>query len=253
MAHRIVLTIPCSLLLLGATAGSPQGAFANLYQIAVALTNDPSSYFENPDFPYPSEVQKGWQDSIATRGQELSPDVKKTLVDCAAKLNDAIDSMERGYRIKITQTSSAAQKTVDGLYARAKQEVTACASANDLAVSSLRQQQQGQQQGGTEQSTTNQPDLQGQTYNQDYGATLPAMQGQTTLPNGETFRLSTVAGHKVGQSFEGPVQGTLGTTAFSKARGVFQSKTQVEITAIWDKSGKPIAITAPITIGMKPK
>jgi len=255
MVHRILFTIPCSMLLLAAPAGSPQGAFANLYQVAEAMTNLPNGpglYFEkdeSPQFPYPDEVQKGWLASVASAGDQFSGDLKTTLVDCAALLNHAISLTESGYIIEITQP--AGQQDAASLYSQAKELVNQCSAANALATGALAPPPQNQQSSAS-QSATVQPNAPAQTLVAGYGELLPAMQGQTDI-NGETFRLTTAAGKRVGYAFEGPVQGTFGTTAFSKAPGTFQSRTEVLINAMWDKSGNPIDIGSPITIGMKPQ
>jgi hypothetical protein len=100
---------------------------------------------------------------------------------------------------------------------------------------------------------TKQPDpQQGFAYNPDYGTVLPAMTGNTPV-NGETFRVNIPAGARVGYAYAGPVNGSLGSTAFSSAQGTFKSKTEFEVTAIWDKSKQLVNIAYPITVTMNPR
>lgn len=110
-----------------------QSAFRRLYQAAAQITASPSSGYQPPhddqsDWPAVTAAQKGWTDSLAFNGGELTQAERNQLVPCAAHLNAAIDDMERGYRIQISQPSALAQRTVVSLYAQGRAEFAACNS-----------------------------------------------------------------------------------------------------------------------------
>lgn len=123
------------------TVEIPQRAFANLYEIAQKMTENPASEYvkdNQPDFPYPSDIQKQWDDSIAAHGNDLTVEERKQLIPCAAKLNSAITSMEIGYRIEITQPGNdEAQASAQKRYASGRADFAECASAYETAKSGI--------------------------------------------------------------------------------------------------------------------
>lgn len=229
------------------------------------MSEDPAPNYDedHSNFPYPSAVITRWDTSVADRGGELTRDDKKTLVDCAGALKNAIAISESGYIIyyskiehnqdpkQTPEQRAAAQKEVDGLYAQAKEKVATCSAANAMAAGDLNPVPAPP--GGVGQNNPITPPAPPPPYNPGLGNLLPAMYGEADNINGEKFSLSTVAGRRVGQAYQGPVVGAYGTTDFSKASYTFTSNTQVTITAIWDKSGKPITLNGPVIINMNPK
>ena len=264
MWRRALIVVPCGLLLF-AQAADPRAAFANLYKMASEMANqvppDPNYDEVTDSFPYPSDVIKAWNNSLTPGNSAISADDKKTLVDCSANLKNAIDEAERGDRLYLTKVATQkqppptqaqidqAKADMNALYTQAKADVAKCVAANDLATGALKSVPAPP--GGVGQNVQT-PPAPTPPYNPVYADPLPAMYGATTV-NGEKFTLSTVAGRLVGQGYQGPVVGAYGTTAFSKASYTFTSTTQVTITAIWDKSGKPITLNRPVTIDMNPK
>jgi hypothetical protein len=118
---------------------APAQALRKLYQAAAEITADPSSGYrtpknDQPDWPSTTAAQKGWFASMAAFGNGLTQQERGAYVPCAARLNAAIDDMERGYRIQISQTGNAnAQKTVQRLYQNGRAEFAAC--PGDIFVS----------------------------------------------------------------------------------------------------------------------
>jgi hypothetical protein len=196
----------------------------------------------------------------------ISADDKKTLVDCSGNLKNAIAEAEQAdtlYRTKIAPQKDSpptdaqkakAQLDIDDLHDKAKKNVATCDIANAMATAALKSVQPPPAK--TSENVTGTPTgppVPPPPYNPDLGNLLPAMYGEADNINGEKFTLSTIAGRRVGQAYQGPVVGAYGTTAFSKASYTFTSNTQVTITAIWDKSGNPIILNGPVTINMNPK
>ncbi len=128
----------------GQTAETPLRAFANLYQIAAEMTQDPSSEYDpghgpKSDFPYPADIEKQWVRSVATNGKQLTAEERRQLIPCAAHLRNAIGSMERGYRIKISQVGNApAQKSAQNLYAMGRAEFALCSGVDEFANNELK-------------------------------------------------------------------------------------------------------------------
>ena len=82
----------------------PQRALLNLYQVAQEMLADPSKDYEaseNPDFPYPSDIQAQWANSIAFYGAGLPDDESSKMGTCASHLNNAITDKELGYRLEV--------------------------------------------------------------------------------------------------------------------------------------------------------
>jgi hypothetical protein len=119
-------------------AEAPSQAAQKLYRVTAQITNDPSSGYQTPqgdqsDWPAVTEAQRQW---YATPLDGLSRQDRARLIPCAAHLNTAIDAMERGYRIEISQKdNSAAQKSVQTLYARGRKEFGLCSPADLLLTS----------------------------------------------------------------------------------------------------------------------
>ncbi len=134
-----------------AKAQSPAQALANLYQAAQQLIKDPAGEYEkgeNPDFPYPSQIQAQWDASMAANGNTLSPQQRELFVPCAAHLNAAITDVEIGYRIQISQPSAAAQQDAQKRMDEAPGEVAQCSAAIQLAQSEVGSAPSQPQQGG---------------------------------------------------------------------------------------------------------
>jgi hypothetical protein len=135
---------------------SPAQALLNLNQAAQQLITDPASEYEkgaNPDFPYPSAIQQQWLASMSAYGTNLTVEERKLLPACAAKLNAAIQDMEIGYRIQVSQPSAAAQLSAHKRFIDAKNEAAQCSAALELAQSEVgsapaRSQPSEPQQGG---------------------------------------------------------------------------------------------------------
>ena len=172
----------------GGTAENPLRAFINLYQVGTEMTGDPGTDYDpknNPDFPYPSDIQAQWFRAMAANGNQLTPAQKQQLIPCAAHLNAAIDDMERGHRIAISQPGNApAQATAQRLYAAGRAQFALCSGINNFANQQLQQQQavSAATPGGTSGrppqrgyvSNTPPPTTGGQPYGQ------PATGGQPT-------------------------------------------------------------------------
>lgn len=113
-------------------APDPQSSFRDLYRLTAQITADPSAGYQPPSgdqtgWPAVAAAQQRWFQSMAQQGNELTPAQRNYLVPCAAHLNAAIDDMERGYRIKISQTGSPlAQRTVLSLFAKGRAEFAEC-------------------------------------------------------------------------------------------------------------------------------
>jgi len=116
----------------GGGAEAPALAVQNLYTLAAQITYDPSSGYQQvraneSDWPAETAAQRQWSASMAAHGNDLSQAERSRLVPCAAHLNAAIDAMERGYRIEISQKgNAAAQKSAQGLYAKGRAEFALC-------------------------------------------------------------------------------------------------------------------------------
>jgi len=119
----------------GAGAETPAQAVQALYKIAATITGDPSSGYDpkTNDWPEADAAWQQWGTSIRQNGNALTQQQREGLVPCAAHLGTALDSAERGYRIQISQQSnSAAQPTVQRLYATARSEFAQCNLADAL-------------------------------------------------------------------------------------------------------------------------
>ncbi len=131
-------SVLCTANLSAQTVEIPQRSFLNLYQVTKEITNDPAPLYDpdhgsKPDFPYPTDIEKQWRTSIQFHGNELPPAEHKLLLDCAGYMIDAIDGMERGYRIKLTQPGNdKAQESADSLYAHARRRFALCKDAYDF-------------------------------------------------------------------------------------------------------------------------
>jgi hypothetical protein len=136
-----------------AKAQTPAQALLNLYQAAQQIIKDPAGEYEkgeNPDFPYPSQIQAQWDASMAAYGNDLSTQERKLFPDCAAHLNAAITDMEIGYRIQISQPSAEAQQTAQTRFSEAPGEVAQCSAAIELAQSEVGSAPSQPQQGSVD-------------------------------------------------------------------------------------------------------
>ena len=268
MRNRNLLLFAPTLLLLAA-AGSPKGAFANLYAMAKQMNQDPTPFAkpltvgDNPSFtfPQPQEAADAWDASLKNRGKELKDPDRKLLLDCAPKLKDAIQDRGRAYIIQVTQLDNNyavmtaedridKQNSVASLKTQATTEIEGCSSANDAALAGLKTKPQtGGVSTSAPGSAGNQPPLGPAS---GYGTVLPAMTGQGPIGN-ETFEVNLPAGAVVGQAFNGAVSGTLGTTIFSRAQGTITSTTTFQVTALWDKAGNPYPLQSPVNVTIGPQ
>jgi hypothetical protein len=133
-------------------APTPQQALINLYNTAQQLIKDPGGDYENGTYPYPSLMQKQWDDAMSAHGNDLSQNERNLYTACVVHLNAAITDVEVGYNIQASQPKSNTAAQADGQKHRdlAPPEVAQCAAALKLA------------QGEVGSSTSN-TTLQGQT------------------------------------------------------------------------------------------
>ena len=119
----------------GSGATTPVQAVQNLYKIAVEINNDPSSGY-NPKTDHWLEADAAWQqwdNSMALNGNALTQQQREELAPCAAHLNTAIDSAERGYRIQIAQKGNAsAQAAAQQDFAAGRAALALCNLADAL-------------------------------------------------------------------------------------------------------------------------
>ena len=110
-------------------AESPQAAYSKLYQLTAQIVQYPAAGYQPPkvdDWPEITAAQKAWYDAMISGGGQLSAADRDRLVPGADHLMNAINDMERGYRIQITQKTWSAQQTVKKLYANAQDEFALC-------------------------------------------------------------------------------------------------------------------------------
>lgn len=133
-------------------APTPQQALINLYNTAQQLIKDPGGDYENGTYPYPSLMQKQWDDAMSAHGNDLSQNERNLYTACVDHLNAAITDVEVGYNIQASQPKSNTAAQQDGQKRRdeAPPEVAQCGAALKLAQSEV---------GGSTLNTT----LQGQT------------------------------------------------------------------------------------------
>ena len=112
--------------------GPVQPAFQKLYELTAQMTQDPSSFYnanaeaDQSDFPTPTQITAQYDAAWDQGGNALTTDQRNFVIPCAAHLKNAISAMEVGYRIKETQTSPLAAKSVLAAYTRARQEFAKC-------------------------------------------------------------------------------------------------------------------------------
>ena len=162
----------------GGGAQTPSAALGNLYQLAAQMTADPSPGYDRRTSRWPraDQIQQQWVASISVYGNKLTQDQRRQMVPCAANLNAAIDFMERGYRIEISQRGNMpAQLTARNLYMQGRAKFALCAGNDTFANNS------GAQPGDTPPS--NQPGGNGgQNGGTNRGA--PPLQGRIGRPGG---------------------------------------------------------------------
>src|ERR1700683_1086181 len=93
----------------GASAETPTQAVQNLYKITATITSDPSSGYDakTDHWPEADGAWQQWDNSMAANGNSLTQQQRTELTPCAADLGAALDAMERGYRIQISQEGNA--------------------------------------------------------------------------------------------------------------------------------------------------
>jgi hypothetical protein len=178
-----------------AKAQSPAQALVNLYQAAQQLIKDPAGEYEkdqNPDFPYPSQIQAQWYASMSAYGNDLTTQERELFVPCAAHLNAAITDMEIGYRIQISQPSEAAQQSAQKRKDEAPGEVAQCSAAIELAQSEVGSAPSQPQQGGVDtngangntptDNTPSQPQQAGVDANGGNGSAIAGNATEAALP-----------------------------------------------------------------------
>jgi hypothetical protein len=113
----------------GRGAEIPSAALQNLYQLAAQMTADPSPGYDRHTSRWPraDQIQQQWVASVSVNGNNLTPEQRRQMIPCAAHLNSAIDFMERGYRIEISQKNNPpAQRSAQNLYAKGRMEFALC-------------------------------------------------------------------------------------------------------------------------------
>ncbi len=178
-----------------AKAQSPAQALVNLYQAAQQIIKDPAGEYEkgeNPDFPYPSQIQAQWDASMAAYGNDLTTQERALFPACAAHLNAAITDMEIGYRIQISQPSDAAQQSAQKRKDEAPGEVAQCSAAMELAQGEVGSAPSQPQQGGVDtsgangstptSSTPSEPQQGGVDTNGDNGGAIAGSATEAALP-----------------------------------------------------------------------
>jgi hypothetical protein len=119
----------------GASAETPAQAVQNLYKITATITGDPSSGYDakTDHWPEADAAWQQWDNSMAANGNALTQQQRTELTPCAADLGAALDAMERGYRIQISQEGNApAQAAAQQDYARGRSEFAQCNLADAL-------------------------------------------------------------------------------------------------------------------------
>jgi hypothetical protein len=125
----------------GGVAQTPAAALQNLYQLAAQMTGDPAPGHDRQTSRWPraDQIQQQWVASVSANGNDLTPQQRRQMVPCAAHLNSAIDFMERGYRIEISQKNNPpAQQSAQNLYAKGRMEFALCAGADEFANNQLK-------------------------------------------------------------------------------------------------------------------
>jgi hypothetical protein len=118
------------------SAPTPLQAFIQLDAVAQEVTSAPGTDYQagQPDFPKPTQIQAQWDQAMSSDGNALTPGQRQEILPCVPHLNAAIDDMERGWRIQVSQANnSAAQQTAQKLYAAAKAEMVLCAGLDKYA------------------------------------------------------------------------------------------------------------------------
>jgi hypothetical protein len=118
--------------------------FLNLYNATQAVVTNPApEYVRNasPDFPRPAKAQQAWANFMAAHGNTLSSQERPLYIECVPHLNNAMSDAERGYRIRISQSSAAAQADAQGLMDQAQHELSQpqCKQAYDFASAQTKQ------------------------------------------------------------------------------------------------------------------
>jgi hypothetical protein len=118
----------------GASAETPAQAVQNLYKITATITGDPSSGYDAKTDHWP-QADAAWQqwDNSIPNGNAVLQQQRTELAPCAADLGAALDAMERGYRIQISQEGNApAQAAAQQDYAKGRSEFAQCSLADAL-------------------------------------------------------------------------------------------------------------------------
>jgi hypothetical protein len=113
----------------GTGAETPAQAVQNLYKLAATITANPSSGYDakTDHWPEADAAWQQWDNAMAANGNAVTQQQRGELAPCAAHLNNAIDSAERGYRIQISQAgNAAAQPSIQQDYATARSEFAQC-------------------------------------------------------------------------------------------------------------------------------
>ncbi len=135
-------------------AQSPAQALLNLYQAAQQIIKDPAGDYEkdqNPDFPYPSQIQAQWDASMSAYGNTLSTQERALFPACAAHLNAAITDVEIGYRIVRKPSSEEARQSGQARMDEAPGEFAQCSpAAIQRAQSEVGSSPSQPQQGGAD-------------------------------------------------------------------------------------------------------
>lgn len=112
--------------------GPVQPAFQKLYELTAKIIQDPSSFYDasakadQSDFPTPTQITAQYDAAWNQGGNALTTDQRNFVIPCAAHLKTAISAMERGYRVKVTQTSPLAARSVLSAYTVGRQEFAKC-------------------------------------------------------------------------------------------------------------------------------
>jgi hypothetical protein len=131
----------------GGSAPTPATALQNLYQLTAQMTADPSPGYDRQTSRWPraDQIRQQWVASVSEYGNNFTQEQRRRMVPCAAHLNAAIDFMERGYRIEISQRGNMpAQLTARNLYMQGRAEFALCSGNDTFANNSS-----GTQRGGT--------------------------------------------------------------------------------------------------------
>ena len=167
----------------GGSVPAPAAALQNLYQLTAQMTADPSPGYDRQTTRWPraDQIQREWVASVSEFGNNFTQEQRRRMVPCAAHLNSAIDFMERGYRIEISQRGNMpAQLTARDLYRQGRAEFAMC-NGNDTFANN----NSGTQRGGAppQQGRIGQPGGSGGQNGGGNGGT-PPLQGRIGQPGG---------------------------------------------------------------------